>query len=247
MKQWSCVSRRWCSLRWGWMLRLHFAILLASLLAHPSAVAADAEEQDDRTVETVVFVGELISIETAPDPCEARRQAGDLSCISMDELYRARYRVVQPVVGSVSGPELTFNIADHYGFPRFAYFKNALLFVGMYDNGPWLHKYQAIPMHRTSEGQWAACGEVDHRRIEGRVPAHARPLRFEQPIASAREFSAEGWEIFLPNWRRTRDTYRIENGLVHCRKGIPVDEAYEIVRNGVMEAREVPLPPWPGH
>lgn len=226
----------------AWLLCGVLAIWLA---AYSHAMAAE-EEQDDRTVETVVFIGELISIDTAPDPCEAKRlETGELTCITMDSLYRARYKVAQPIVGSVSAPELTFDVADHYGFPHFAYFKYALLFVGMYDNGPWLHKYQAIPMHRTSDGQWAACGEVDRRRIGGRVPAHARPLRFEQPIASSGEFSADGWEIFLPQWQSARDTYRIKSGQVHCRKGVPLKETYEIVRNGVMKARELPLPPWP--
>lgn len=223
------------------------AALAMWLPVHSSAGAAEAEAQDDRTVETVVFVGELISIDSVPDPCEAKRkETGELSCFSMDALYRARYRVVQPVVGSVPAPELTFNIADHYGFPPFAYFEHALLFVGMYDEGPWLHKYQGIPMHRTADEQWAACGEVDHRRIEGRVPAHAQPLRFKQAIASLSELSAEDRERLLPQWKSARDTYRIENGQVYCRKGVPLEETYEIVRNGVMKAREVPLPPLPG-
>ena len=45
--------------------------------------------------------------------------------------------------------------------------------------------------------------------------------------------------------RNIPDTYRIKDGQVRCLKGIPVQEAYEIVRQGVMKAREVPLPPWP--
>lgn len=54
----------------------------------------------------------------------------------MDALYRAKYGVVLPVAGDYSRTEITFDVADHCGFPPFAYFKNALLFVGLYDDGP---------------------------------------------------------------------------------------------------------------
>lgn len=217
---------------------------LAMLLLLAVGALASAAE-DETTVETLVFVGELVSIEPMPDPCEEEaRRTGTLGCISMDALYRATYRVVMPVVGQSAG-EVTMGIADHYGFPGFAFFPHALLFVGAYKDGPWLHKYQGIPMHRTSDGQWAACGEVDHRGVDKALSNRAKPLAFERSVAARKGFSKEGWERLLPMWKEQRDTYRIERGQVHCLKGIPLSETYEIVRQGVMAAREVPLPPWP--
>ena len=72
------------------------AAMLAGLLAVFGAVLpAAAKPPDERTVETLVFVGELISMEPMANPCEEEsKRTGTLSCIIMDELYRARYRVV---------------------------------------------------------------------------------------------------------------------------------------------------------
>lgn len=211
-----------------------------------SLPAAAAEPAGERADETLVFVGELVSIESLPNPCdEERKRTGKRGCIFLDALYRARYRVVQPVIGTTQDTEVTFRVADHYGFPPFATARHALLFVAVTDDGNWLHKYQGIPMHRTTDGQWAACGEVDHRRIDEALSHRAKRLTFAEPIARRDAVSREAWERMLPWWKEHSDTYRIAKGEVRCLKGIPLRETYEIVRQGVMKAREVPLPPLP--
>ena len=43
-----------------------------------------------------------------------------------------------------------------------------------------------------------------------------------------------------------RPEWRIERGKVWCTQGILLEDVYTFVRNGVMRAREVPLPEWPG-
>lgn len=205
-------------------------------------LAAAAEPADGRTDKTLVFVGELVSIEPLPNPCDEEwKQSGTLRCIFLDALYRARYRVVQPVIGTTAGTEVTFQVADHYGFPPFASSRHALLFVAVTDDGHWLHKYQGISMYLTTEGHWAACGEVD-RRVP---PLRARSLGFAEPIAVQTSMQEDAWERMLPTWEERRDLYRIKDGQVHCLKGIPLKETYGIVRRGVMKARDVTLPPWP--
>lgn len=220
--------------------------LIGLLAAFGAALPAAAEPADERTVETLVFVGELISMEPMANPCEEEsKRTGTLSCIIMDELYRARYRVVQPVAGTTADTEVTFQVADHYGFPAFANTPHALLFVAVTDDGSWLHKYQGVPMHRTTDGQWAACGEVDYRGVDEALSHRAKPLTFAEPIARRDAVSREAWKRMQSWWKERPDTYRIKDGQVRCLKGIPVQEAYEIVRQGVMKAREVDLPPWP--
>lgn len=220
---------------------------LAGVLAvFAMAPPAFADPAQARTAETRVFVGELIAIEPMANPCEEeRKRTGSASCIVMDELYRARYRVVQPVAGTTANTEITFQVADHYGFPAFARTPHALLFVAVTDDGHWLHKYQGVPMHRTTDGQWAACGEVDRRGVDKALAHRAKPLAFAEPIARREAVPQDAWKRMLPWWKEHADTYRVAKGHVHCLKGIPVREAYEIVRQGVMTAREVPLPPWP--
>lgn len=220
--------------------------LVATLVIFGWVLPAAAEPVDERTVETLVFVGELISIEPMANPCEEEsNRTGTLGCIIMDELYRARYRVVQPVAGTTSNAEVAFQVADHYGFPAFANTPHALLFVAVTDDGNWLHKYQGVPMHRTEDGEWAACGEVDRRGVDKALSHRAKPLTFAAPIARRDAVPPDAWERMLPWWKERRDTYRITKDQVHCLKGISVRETYEIVRQGVMKAREVPLPPWP--
>lgn len=235
------------ALRPSLVLKLCNASMLIGLLAvSGAALPAAAEPVDERTVETLVFVGELISIEPMANPCEEEsKRTGTLGCIIMDELYRARYRVVQPVAGTAANTEVAFQVADHYGFPAFANTPHALLFVAVTGDGNWLHKYQGIPMHRTTEGRWAACGEVDHRRIDDALSPRAKPLAFAEPIARRDAVPRATWERMLPRWKERPDTYRITQEELHCLKGIPVQDTYEIVRQGVMKAREVPLPPWP--
>jgi hypothetical protein len=220
--------------------------LIPTLAVCGLVLPAVAETADERTVETLVFVGELISMEPMPDPCEEeRKRTGTLGCIFMDDLYRARYRVVRPVAGTTAKTEVTFQVADHYGFPAFANTPHALLFVDVTDDGNWLHKYQGVPMHLTTDGQWAACGEVDYRGVDEALSHRAKPMTFAQPIARRDAVPREAWDRMLPWWKKHGDTYRITGGEVRCLRGIPVQEAYEIVRQGVMKAREVPLPPWP--
>lgn len=221
-------------------------VLICVLSVFGAAMPAVAEPADERTAETLVFVGELISMEPMPDPCEEeRKRTGTPGCIFMDDLYRARYRVVQPVAGTTANTEVTFQVADHYGFPAFANTPHALLFVAVTGDGNWLHKYQGVPMHRTTDGQWAACGEVDYRNVDNALSHRAKQLTFAEPIARRDAVPREAWKRMLPWWKERADTYRIKDGQVRCLKGIPLQEAYEIVRQGVMKAREVPLPPWP--
>ena len=235
------------ALPWAPVADARRAGLLAGMLAVVGVVVpAFAEPADERTVETLVFVGELIAIEPMANPCEEEsKRTGTLNCIIMDELYRARYRVVQPVAGTTANTEVTFQVADHYGFPAFARNPHALLFVAVTDDGNWLHKYQGIPMHRTTGGSWAACAEVDYRGVDKALSHRAQPLTFAEPIARRSALPRDTWEQMLPWWKQHGDTYRVTRGQVHCLKGIPVQETYEIVRQGVMKAREVSLPPWP--
>ncbi len=217
------------------------ALLLLAILS----AGVKGAEQTEQTVATFVFVGELISIEKLPDPCQKeQKETGVLSCVTMDALYRAKYGVVLPVAGAYSHAEITFDVADHYGFPPFAYFKNALLFVGLYDDGPWLHKYQAIAVHRTTDGQWASCGEVKYRKESDPTPSMLHDLQFESEIESAGNASDPEWIELVSRWKKSKQQgdYEVKSGKIRCKRGILLPDAYDIVRDGVMKARGVPLP-----
>jgi hypothetical protein len=222
------------------------AVLALAAVGLPPAHAGEPVAEAADRPRTVVFVGERRSIESMPDPCQERaKAAGVLDCISMDALYGANYRVVQPLVGDVAGEVVAFSVADHYGYPYFGYFSHALLFVELGVDGSWLHKYQAVPLLRTADGQWAACGDLRYRSDDDPLLAAARPMAFVQPLLRLGDLDGEARERLLPGWQDEPATYRIDAGEVHCLRGVPLEAAYAIVRDGVMAARGVELPPWP--
>ncbi|WP_052632102.1 hypothetical protein [Pseudoxanthomonas suwonensis] len=210
---------------------------LAALLLSLAAFAAMAAEDDPPP--TFAFVGRLLSIEPEPDPCAAKnRQSGELACLMLDSLWRARYRVLQPVAGRQADEVVEFLVADHYGFPPFARFPQALLFVSQGPDGAWLHKYQGIAVFPTRDGQWASCGQPFARRSDAPVPA-PRPIAYRDDLDAGTTIDrAELRQRFEP------DDYTVVDGHLRCRRGLPLPELYEGVRSGVMRARGVPLPPW---
>ena len=221
------------------MKRILLAVAFAVTLL---AVARAAEPDDtDALADTVVFVGRLLALEELPDPCE-----GDEDCISMDSLWRARYEVVQPISGRFDEREIRFDIADHYGFPPFARYQHALLFVARSGDNRWLHKYQGVAMHRTADGQWASCGEIAYRDAGEPPSPHLKPLRFAREIAGMGELSEAGWRETLREWRTSRDSLdlRIEGDKIWCTRGIALPDVYETMRNGALRARGVSLPAW---
>ncbi len=218
-------------------------LMFASAFANAAepVVAAEAEPT------TRVFVAERISVEPIPDHCavEAKR-TGELSCISLDSLFRATYRVVQPVIGGVADEEVQFTVADHYGFPRFARFRHALLFIGTdAQHGNWLHKYQAIPVQRTASGEWVTCGDQKYEAQSGTLLAAAEPMTFPEPWVRLRDLPEFERELMRDAARDAPGTYRVSRGKLYCLRGVRIADAYGIVRDGVMQARGVSLPSWP--
>ena len=209
--------------------------LIASVLALPSVALAEPEQ------DVVAFVGRLISIEEVPAKCPEPEETGEASALqpicSMDSLFEARYEVLNVLSGSVSTRELSFKIADHYGFPSFADFQNALLFVNVGQNENWLEKYQGYPVHRTTSDNWASCGNPYDERV-GDPPRHLQPLSFESDLGVVGEFSEHGIT------KRFFDTsyLSVSRGRIKCHTGVLASDLYELVRTGVMDARGIHLP-----
>jgi hypothetical protein len=199
--------------------------------------------------ELLVFVGKFIDIKELPDQCpptqpiedaskeeEGERELGAV-CIQFDALYEARYEVVDGLVGSRFPRELSFRIADHYGFPAFAEYRYALLYVQVGPEGAWLEKYQGYPVHRTVGGSWAACGNP-FPTADDTAPASLRSIDFADDMGTVGEFSSAGLER-----RFIDDRYlSIVNGRIRCRMGVAIEDLYDAVRTGVMAAREIILP-----
>jgi hypothetical protein len=158
-------------------------------------------------------------------------------CLQFDALYEARYEVVDGLVGSRFPRELSFRVADHYGFPAFAEYRYALLYVQVGSEGAWLEKYQGYPVHRTVGGSWAACGNP-FPTPDDTEPAALRSIDFVDDLGVVGEFSTAGLE------RRFIDEryLTIADSRIRCRMGVAIEDLYEAVRTGVMAARDIALP-----
>jgi hypothetical protein len=211
-------------------------VVWSSLATAHQARAATPAQQVASQPQQLVFVGRLLSIEEAPDPCKTSG-----TCISMDALYTARYEVVEPIVGQPAQREIAVHIADHYGFPGMARWRHALLFVQLLDEGPWLHKYQGFALHPLADGGWGFCGGAREAREMPGAPV-PRPLPFDADLGLVDDVggsvrrAAEHGEHFAPDGDR-----------IYCRAGLRLPELYEAVRTGVMQARGVVLPAWGAH
>lgn len=227
---------------------------LATLLAFAAAAGPAAAEDtpaapgaDDGTAyPLLVFVGEKLSIEPIPDPCEP--EPGEaLTCVSFDSLWLARYRIVERVAGESRYDEVAFQVADHYGFPGFGNARHALLYVSMAPDGPYLQKYQGIPVARVAEGGWAACGEDD----DDAMP-RAEPLRFLEPVNAIPEDVPTADAIAYANtYIGTAPDFVVDGRDVLCRRGVRLAALHQGLMDDVMRARGFPreaggLPPAEG-
>lgn len=208
-------------------------LVVAALLVMAMTGAARAGESDD-TVENLVFVGRLVAIEEV-DPCEGRKD-----CIPFDQVWQARYAIEQTLVGAHAGGEITLRIADHYGYPAVARFAHALLFVGLFESGPWLHKYQGFGMQPLAGGGWGYCGGP-LRATEGEPsPPEPTPLPFAGAVRFHGEVDAGEYARLLGE-----GNFTVQRGGLQCRRGIALPAFYEAIRKGALQARGVRLPAWP--
>jgi hypothetical protein len=214
-----------------------------------SIISSSVGSANDDNEELLVFVGKFLAIEELPDQCSPAKKVETKEhaeegvrelepvCLQFDALYEARYEVVEGLVGSRFPRELSFRVADHYGFPPFAEYRFALLYVQVGPEGAWLEKYQGYPVHRTVGGSWAACGNP-FPTPDDTEPATLRSIDFVDDLGIVGEFSSAGLE------RRFIDEryLSIVNGRIRCRMGVAIEDLYDAVRTGVMAAREIILP-----
>lgn len=176
-----------------------------------------------------VFVGRKLELqEIQPDVPPGR--------LLMDEVFRARYKVLQVYCGDLTTPEVEFEVADHYGRPVFENFDTVLLFLSR-AKGKWYHeKYQFQDVYATSDGSWAGCGDpYKYENDVNRGPLRARPIEFKQRVT----FPLRGLSRDEIRERYPADLYERRGDRVLCRAGAPLDDLFAVKRDGVLKAREL--------
>ncbi len=176
-----------------------------------------------------VFVGEKIEVvEILPTDGE----------MWLDQGFNAKYRVVESVYGEFDGGVIEFRVWDHYGYPRFAKFPHALLFVSRHEGSLYHEKYRYYTVHQTIDGRWAACGDPYARVPVHRKPFDPKPLPFSEPVTFSLNNYRKEWvdAFFVPPY------FEIVDGKAVCKMGAYVDELFQIERDGVLKAWGVGQP-----
>ena len=223
-------------------------LALLSLCALSMLGSASAEEQAPPGPPTrlLAFVGHFESI-VELDGCtgEPRKDVvmpeGDteIICIPMDGVFRATYKVAETLHGVPDAPTISFRVADHYGYPSFARYKHALLFVQQSEGGNYLEKYQGFQLSATADGSWAHCAALDDGPRTPELEALLEPIAFASGVTFGSEGELNGYalqESFDPKYFSVRD------GLVYCNKAISLHALYKHVTEGVLKARGVAPP-----
>ena len=210
------------------MRRLAFLLTaITCLLATPLAVHADEPPTGAYIVRVLAPPAEF------EPPCEGdTADGGDLECISFDVLSRVRTEVVQVIAGPDPGPQLQFEVADHYGLPKLADYAHALVVVTMIPGDPWMERYMEVPLLRLADGGWATCGDLrDHP---------ARPLQFAEDLGPRADFARSRRAQLIP-----RGSTRLRNGRIECTQGVRVQDAYAALRATYMARGGTALPERP--
>lgn len=201
------------------------AIILSLLCSN--AMASDSLE------DLLVFVGEQASVTELPENTCESDDVTDCAFINFDSGYVANYVVLDVIHGEYAEPTIEFEVYSHRGFPAFATYKYALLFVSNYDGQLVHQKYEFFDVYRTNDGQWATCGDPNEYDRENVKPAKLQNIVFKPEVYFDVTHYSDGLvenEFPKPVWERKSDR-------VVCRQGVYTDELFRIKNEGVLTAR----------
>lgn len=120
------------------------------------------------TTRLFAFVGEKISVDYLP----AQQN-------SFDNVFKAKYLILQKVYGNFPLDTIEFIAYDHYGLPPFSKFKNVLLYVSA-DSGTYYHqKYLYNDVYKTKDGHWAGTYASDDYEHGYNKHTKIKPVRIE--------------------------------------------------------------------
>ncbi|MEP4052761.1 MAG: hypothetical protein ABJN22_11000 [Litorimonas sp.] len=121
----------------------------------PFDASATATEGD-----VIAFVGKKVFVRADELWPPEQDPSSDDYILYMDSRYQARYEIESLVSGDYKGRIIDFLAYDHYGMPRVSTVENALIFVHDGPESKVYSKYNFYEVHRTTDGDWAACGDA---------------------------------------------------------------------------------------
>jgi hypothetical protein len=172
----------------------------------------------------IVIVGEKIRI---------KEVESDINGLLPYSKFMAHYRILQKICGDYDRDTITFTVYDHYGFPDFANYEHALLFLTNHDSTIYHEIYQFFPLYKTKDGRWAS----SYQYLEYGDETKVKPEKIE--FAEEVSYSIEGLTRTTTQRRFPEPYYKIDK---ESKKAISVwgnyvPELFQIKKDGALKFR----------
>jgi hypothetical protein len=202
------------------------AILGCAFLMSLFSCSVGLEPHRQPADDLLVFVGRRIEVTQVPPSRDE---------IILDQIYDARFEVLQVVYGEYDGSEITFRAADHWGAPEFSRYQHGLLYVSRTPERWWHEKYLFHPLFRNDRGDWAGCG--------GDLARSARWYRLGEVAATPMRFAPEAL-VFLREPRLAFVEadfppmhYERRGEQAACKTGASLEKLFDVDRRGILWKR----------
>jgi hypothetical protein len=182
-------------------------------------------ECDDPNPILYVFIGEKISVESAPD-------IEYCNVMSMDSKYQARYKILENIYGDFKNDTIDFVSYDHASYIRYDDFDHVLLYVANYCGELINVKYQFDPLYKTKNGRWASPYKSYKSKTNSKLSA-IKPHKIRFPKELKFDFSPEPY--FTE--RYPSPFYKIVDKKAIPKYGFYPNELFEIKKNTVLKER----------
>jgi hypothetical protein len=151
----------------------------------------------------------------------------------MDEFDNAKYLVLQKIFGQYFQDTIEFEVADHNGFPKFAEYKNVILYV-VHEGGKWYHeKYMYTALHKTVDGRWAGMYQGRDYAHENNKNISIKPERIQFQDNPCIDTTETKWYTFGDSYDPAY--YKVKGRKAYPTHGNYVPELFILKKNGFLK------------
>lgn len=174
--------------------------------------------------ELFVFFGERIAVE------EIKSIPG-----SLDQAFRARYRVLKEHFGKLGIETIEFIAYDHYGWPEFSKHQHGLLYVVKHDGKFYHEKYLFSPLYKTVEGLWAGPYSARDFQHPFNLNTKVRPVKVK--FVEEVSYPVEGMSDSEIQRYFPAPYYETIRGKAVAKYGLFIEGLFQLQKDGVLKAR----------
>jgi hypothetical protein len=193
-------------------------------------IAKDTTQINEKNNKLFVFIGRKIELERMPVAEE-----------SMDNGFKAKYKIIQRVYGAYSRDTIGFEVYDHYGIPPFSKFEYVLLFVSEIEGKYYHQKYMYNDVYKTKDDRWAGTYDADDYHHELNKETKIKPVKIEfkrkisYPI-NRKELQKNEVDV---DYYYPEKYFTIMNDIAIANYGNYVEDLFKLKKEGVLTARNL--------